>query len=251
MVYFDATETFSLQLIEGSVVTECKLRTMASLGSEQDEDAEDGVVNNMPLRSEFKSAETTHRCIIDGPQLREAFCMLQEMSGAASVSILLSPEAPFFRIKTHGQVLSCSVDFPKGPESLQEIKCKEAKECTYRLSLLQQAGKALLNADKTNIRMNANGSLALQHIINAGENKQTHVDYYILADLPEEEDQGEEEQEQQEGREQVKPRRKRRSRHNSFSSASPSDERTGNKIGSKKSRKVRERSKSETSEDSL
>mmetsp|Transcript_942 Transcript_942/g.1853 ORF Transcript_942/g.1853 Transcript_942/m.1853 type:complete len:399 (+) Transcript_942:74-1270(+) len=178
MAYYADEETLSLRIIEFQAVTECKIRTLADV-----EEPNVGSGGNMPLRSEFRTAEIKNKCVVTASQLREAFSMLQDMPGAATVSVLLSPNKPFFRLSTYGQLLSCIVDFPQGDESLANFTCKEEMTCTYRLSLLQQAGRALQVADKTSIRMNANGTLSFQHILTEGESKQAFVDYYILADV--------------------------------------------------------------------
>jgi hypothetical protein len=193
MSYFATEETFSLRLTEGAVVTECKIRTLVDVEGDPMEAAAEG--GHMPLRSAFKSDPVVNKCMISAAVLREAFSVIDEMPDAAQVKLLLSPDKPFLRMHAAGQLLSCAVDFPRGDESLTNLKCKAPKEASYRLSLMQQACKALSLATRTSIRMNEANLLCLQHMLEGSADKVAYVDFYVVSDTDPEEEEEEEEEE--------------------------------------------------------
>jgi hypothetical protein len=189
MSYFATEETFSLRLTEGAVVTECKIRTLVDVEGDPLEAAAEG--GHMPLRSAFKSDPVVNKCMISSAVLREAFSVIDEMPDAAQVKLLLSPDKPFLRMHAAGQLLSCAVDFPRGDESLTNLRCKAPKEASYRLSLMQQACKALAVATRTSIRMNEASLLCLQHMLESNADKVAYVDFYIVSDTdPDDEESG-------------------------------------------------------------
>ena len=54
--------------------------------------------------------------------------------------------------------------------------------CSYRLSLIQHAMQALVSASKTMIRVNEDGLICLQHKIEAHNGKDCYVDFIVLPD---------------------------------------------------------------------
>ncbi len=83
MAYDKSSEIFRIMLVEGNVITECKLCTLVNPrgDSAQFEPSQKEMNLNMALRSEFKTVPVVNKCIISGVQLREALNMLQEMPG--------------------------------------------------------------------------------------------------------------------------------------------------------------------------
>ncbi|GBG31537.1 Cell cycle checkpoint protein RAD1 [Hondaea fermentalgiana] len=212
--YHDDEECFNLHLVEGRVVTECKIRTLfdelradgpveidnddhASMDDDDNDDdgdnddGDDAVRRSLragargaraDFQADFRSAATVNRMVVKSAQLRDAFAELGELTGAATVAVLMSPKKPFFRLSADGQLASCSVDFPQGDESFSSMKCEEHMVRTYRASLLQLAGRALPFADKTFVRMNKHGTLGLQHLIQQSDGVKSYVEFYVLSD---------------------------------------------------------------------
>ena len=191
MAYFDEEECFSMQLMEGEVLTECKIRTIAetmdederSRASDEDDDEDAGPMSKVDFSSAFRNSRVVNKGIVKSDLLREAFFELGELPGAATVNVLMSPAAPFFQLSADGQATSCRIDFPHGDETFAQLTCEKTMNCEYSLGLLQQAGKALGFSDKTFLRMNNEGTLSVQHMILQPDGKKTYVDYYILADV--------------------------------------------------------------------
>lgn len=193
IAYFDEEECFSLQLMEGQVLTECKIRTLAeclesdgeSHHSEDEEDAQP--TSKIDFAAAFRNSAVLNKGVVKSELLREAFAELGELPGAATVNVLMSPTQPYFQLSADGQAASCRIDFPHGDESFSQLSCQKHMNCEYRLSLIQQSGKALAHSDKTFIRMNEEGTLSIQHMILQPDAKKTYVDYFILADVDDDE----------------------------------------------------------------
>lgn len=194
MAYFEDEECFSMQLMEGEVLTECKIRTIAeSMDAEEasnasdEEGEESGPLSKVDFSSAFRNSRVVNKGIVKSDLLREAFFELGELPGAATVNVLMSPAAPFFQLSADGQATSCRIDFPHGDETFAQLTCEKTMNCEYSLGLLQQAGKALGFSDKTFLRMNSEGTLSVQHMILQPDGNKTYVDYYILADVDDDE----------------------------------------------------------------
>ena len=180
-------DTFKLVLMEGTVVNECKIRTIV----EEDEDG--GLLD---FAGAFRAVGVKNRAILPSEHLRDAFSELSELPGATTVSVLMSPQRPFFRLSAQGQNGSCEIEFPHGHESFTQLMCEVPLEFEYRLSLLQHAGRALATADKTFLRMNQDGMLSIQHMmVQSAEGGKTYVDFFVLADITD----NDEEEEDDEG----------------------------------------------------
>lgn len=100
----------------------------------------------------------------------------------------MSPDEPHFRLSTTGPSGSCQVDYPKDSEVFESFDCTETQIYTYKLSHMLPAVKALSLSRKAQLRINKEGILSLQHMIEAAEGankKHCFVDFFIL---PKEED---------------------------------------------------------------
>jgi cell cycle checkpoint protein len=98
------------------------------------------------------------------------------------VSILLSPDPPYFRLSTVGPSGSCQVDYPKDSEVFEVFDCSRFQMNNYKLSLLQPAIKALALSHKTQLRTNGIGILSLQHMIKSEDKTISFVDFFIVPD---------------------------------------------------------------------
>jgi len=67
-----------------------------------------------------------------------------------------------------------------------EFECKEAITTIYPLSAIRLCIKALGKAEHTRLRINQEGMLSLQHVIQMGETS-NWVEFFILSKEPEEE----------------------------------------------------------------
>jgi cell cycle checkpoint protein len=160
----------ALQLNEGDVLTECRIKTMS-----------DGDDDSLDFSGAFRSAEHVNKLILHSDRLRDAFLELSDLPGASNIKILVSPSAPYFRLSACGQFGVCEVDFAQGADSFSHFECPVQLCYEYRLTLLHQAAKPLADAEKTFLRMNSEGMLSIQHLIRQADGQKTYVDFFLLA----------------------------------------------------------------------
>jgi len=162
LAYGGYGQALVLMLEEGGVLSTCSLRTLQS---------EELQIFN------FRGSPITNKIIMEAEYLKDAFNELDWTS--AQVTILISPDAPHFRLSTIGPSGSCQVDYPKDSEVFETFECTTTETHSYKLSLLQPAVKALSLATKTQLRINEVGLLSLQHMIKSEEKNISFVDFFI------------------------------------------------------------------------
>jgi cell cycle checkpoint protein len=154
-------------LTENDVITDVGLRTIAA---------------EELLNFNFRSSPVLNKVIVQPAScLKEAFNELDWSS--QNVTVLLSPDPPYFRLSTQGTAGSCQVDYPKDSEAFEAFECQELQMFTYKLKSLQPSVKALNQAVKTQMRLNARGLLSLQHMIKS-DNHTSFVDFFIVPNEP-------------------------------------------------------------------
>jgi len=154
-----------VMLEENGVITHCGLRTLDS-----------EIIHNF----NFRGFPIPNKLIMDAELLKDAFDELDWSS--QQVSILLSPDPPYFRLSTVGPSGSCQVDYPKDSEVFEVFDCSRFQMNNYKLSLLQPAIKALALSHKTQLRTNEIGILSLQHMIKSEDKTISFVDFFIVPD---------------------------------------------------------------------
>jgi cell cycle checkpoint protein len=152
-----------LMLEENDVLTDCGIRTL---------DAE-------PLMNfNLRGAPIISKVIMNAESLKDAFGELDWNN--TSVNWSISPNIPYFRLTTDGVGGSCQVDYPKDSEVFEVYECQQIQEFVYKMKILQPCIKALANAKKTLIRINQDGLLAFQHMIQAEDGATSFVDFYVV-----------------------------------------------------------------------
>lgn len=126
----------------------------------------------------FRGFPIYNKIIMQSPALREAFNELDWSS--PYVSIMLSPDAPHFRLQTGGDLGSCQVDHPKESKTFELFDCSQTQSNGYKLELLQPCVKALALATKSQLRVNTNGVLNLQHMISLDEKHMCFIDFFVI-----------------------------------------------------------------------
>eukprot|EP01116_Phalansterium_solitarium_P024089 TRINITY_DN8709_c0_g1_i1.p1 TRINITY_DN8709_c0_g1~~TRINITY_DN8709_c0_g1_i1.p1 ORF type:complete len:327 (+),score=18.89 TRINITY_DN8709_c0_g1_i1:105-1085(+) len=152
----------AMGLQDEGVFTNCAIQTM---------DCDD------PTNFSFRSHPVANKVIVEACHLRDAFNELDWSS--PKLSILLSPDAPYFRLTTIGDAGSCQVDYPKDSEFFEEFSCGKPQMFSYRTAHLQLAVRGLQIAQKTQIRMNEIGVLSMQHMIKNEDKSISFVDYFV------------------------------------------------------------------------
>lgn len=130
-----------LLLEDGGVITQCELRTLDEV---------------IPAEFSFRSSNVTARTVIKSGFLKECFAEL-DIPGATTVSLFMSPQAPYLSMSVKGDTNTVEIDFPSDrshSEVFTEFDCKEPITNTYSLALIRPCVKALAKAEHTNLRMN-------------------------------------------------------------------------------------------------
>lgn len=183
MAYEPDKEILALVLSEGDVTTESEIRALCSdgdAGTTTQAGPDDHALN---FSAAFNASLDVNRCTVASDLLRDALTELLDLPGASTVGIALMPQAPFLRLSTLGQAGCCDIDFSNPEEAFTDFVCPHNFRFDYRLGLLVQAVKPLSEAEKTRIRINADGMLALQHLIRLPDKDKIFVECMLVADV--------------------------------------------------------------------
>ena len=159
-------------LEEAGVTTTCELNTY------EPENQED-----IPLQKD----NLAMKIIMRASWLHDAITELSSTS-PPRLTVLASPDAPFFALSAAGPLGSATVEFSKDPELLETFKVEFKTVNTYKFSLIKSASKAMALATKVSIRGDEQGILSLQFIIEVEERDKGYIDFRFVPYVPEEGD---------------------------------------------------------------
>lgn len=152
-----------VMLEANEVLTDCALRTL---------EAEPLMMFNL------RSADILSKLIVKTEFLKEAFNELDWSN--LSCTWLVSNQHPYFRLSTDGTGASCEVDYPRESEVFEVFECTDFCEFRYKMKHMQPCAKALAVAQKSQIRINAQGLLAMQHRIQNEDSSVSYVEFYLV-----------------------------------------------------------------------
>lgn len=147
---------------EQGIITECVLQTLV----EEDQSQEIGV-----FEMAFEQHPVVAKLLIKTEALRDAFVELSELPQAATIilsvqsSSCTSEETWCFRMAAKGEATSCEIDFAASSPAVVEVWTSETIEVSYHLATLQSALKAVHFASESYMRINAEGMLSVQHMM--------------------------------------------------------------------------------------
>lgn len=98
--------------------------------------------------------------------------------------LLLSPDAPYFRISTSGIAGECHIEIPHDTDSIENFQCKAEATFCYQYSSLKPAMKALSCANKVSIKTDNRGLLVFQFMIKTDDGHLSYIEYYVNYLLP-------------------------------------------------------------------
>ncbi|UYV73580.1 RAD1 [Cordylochernes scorpioides] len=155
-----------LMLVEGGVVTDCRINTLDPGDNPDFEFPPESVVNKVIMKSEA---------------LKDAWNDLDFTSESLEISI--SPDKPFLRLSTHGLAGTIKIDFSKDADIMECFNCSVSQVNRYKVSLLKPSYRALTQSDKFSLRTDANGFLSLQYLITSDDkNHACFVEYICTPD---------------------------------------------------------------------
>ncbi|ETM02802.1 hypothetical protein F441_00915 [Phytophthora nicotianae CJ01A1] len=184
MTYEPESASLLLVVEDSGVMCECSMQVLEHEG---------GDMGQLEFETAFEQSAVVARCIMQSEPLRDAFAELYDLPSAASVTIAMvdtdsrSPEAKCLSLSATSETGSCEIDFAPTSSAFIEFSCAPSSEgdyggscaATFHVAVLQQAFKALTHSNETFLRMNGDGFLSIQHMIESGSGDKAFVDALI------------------------------------------------------------------------
>ncbi len=167
---------------ENGVMCEANLQVLEHEGSD---------IGLLEFESAFENSLVVGRCIMMSQPLHDAFAELYDLPSAATVTIQMSNEdrrghfdqARCLTLSAASESGSCDIDFAASSSAFIEFSCASSTEAecsaSFHVAVLQQAFKALAYSNETFLRLNADGFLSVQHMIESGTGQRAFVDALI------------------------------------------------------------------------
>eukprot|EP00795_Rhopilema_esculentum_P015240 gene15240-6447_t len=172
MCYGGHGSPLKLMLVEDAgILTDCSIKT------QEPDDL---------LEFDFSGEDVENKIIMKSDALKDAFAELDMTSDF--IEILMSPDAPYFRISTYGYAGSSHADYPKDSDLVEVFECNKTQTNRYKTTLLKPSTKALSLSTKISIRMDKRGFLSMQYMIVTDDRQICFVEFLCCPD----EDVGEE-----------------------------------------------------------
>ncbi|KAJ0405985.1 hypothetical protein ATCC90586_000801 [Pythium insidiosum] len=191
--YFPQTATLTLVVEDNGVICECAMQVLELEGND---------VGQLEFESAFEQSAVLGRCIIQSEPLQDAFAELYDLPSAACVTISMFPDINQFNsdnrprsalsaqecclsLSATSETGSCEIEFARSSSAFIEFFCASSDdndgECaaTFHVAVLQQAFKALAHSNETFLRMNGDGFLSVQHMIETGTGERAFVDALV------------------------------------------------------------------------
>lgn len=186
ITYKGPGDALNITLEEGNVTTTCALTTY--------EPADDH--DDIPFSRDAISLKIIMRASL-------LYDAIQELHNTTQPERLLltsspSPSTAAFSLSATGPLGSASIYFANEPQLLETFHCQGRNTQIYKFSMIKAATRAMAMASKVSIRIDEQGVLSLQFMIEMMEmeGKVSFVDFRFVPFLPEE---GEEDSDSEEG----------------------------------------------------
>lgn len=201
MSYLPQTASLLLVVEDSGVICECAMQVLEHDGND---------VGQFEFETAFENSAVVGRCIMQSEPLHDAFAELYDLPSAASVTIaMFGKEDPSGRhaflngssdyssslsrkclsLSATSETGSCEIEFGVTSKAFIEFFCAppandedgDTGKCaaTFHVAVLQQAFKALAHSNETFLRMNADGFLSVQHMVESGTGDKAFVDALI------------------------------------------------------------------------
>jgi cell cycle checkpoint protein len=140
----------------------------------------------------FQADAIAHKVITRAEWLHDA---IKELSAASpsKLTIVCSPDVPYFQLSASGPHGSASVEFNKDPQLLETFQVRRKVTNTYKYSMVKGATRAMAMASKVSIRGDEQGVLSLQFMIEVEDGKVTFVDFRFIPYIAEDDEEAKEE----------------------------------------------------------
>ncbi|TPX33724.1 hypothetical protein SmJEL517_g03409 [Synchytrium microbalum] len=162
MSFKRSREELTLMLEDGGVLTVCRLPTS---------DAE----SNLEMDQEFRNQPLVSKVIVASEWLKNSFHETDRT--AEYVSLLISPDAPYFRISAMSAPGETQMDYPKTSDVIEAFQSDATQLFKYKYQMLEPSFKALASSTKTALKINQIGLLHMQFLIPTSETDTCFVEY--------------------------------------------------------------------------
>ncbi|XP_043682613.1 cell cycle checkpoint protein RAD1-like isoform X1 [Vespula pensylvanica] len=153
----------SILIEENGIITDCSLKTQNPEELLDFHLEPENVLNKVVLQTEL---------------LKDILYELDPTSEV--IELLLSPEAPFFRISTNGLAGICHIELPHDGELVDNFQCTTVATTSYRFAHIKPAMKALSYANKVSLRTDDCGLLCFQYMVKTTEEgHMCYIEYYV------------------------------------------------------------------------
>lgn len=116
--------------------------------------------------------------IIHPPAIKCAFSEIESMKAAVEIEIACHPEGGLC-FSCNDTSLTYDGYLDNIPVILSEFHCKAERSFKYNRQLLLRCGKPLGMANKVFMRMNQDGVICIQHLINENEEYPLFIDCFV------------------------------------------------------------------------
>lgn len=138
------------------------------------------------LREEipFQKDAIAQKIIMRASWLHDAIHELSSTS-PTRLTMVSSPNAPYFTLSSSGSLGSATVAFSKDPQLLETFQVPRRTVNTYKYSLIKGASRAMSIATKVSIRSDGEGVLSLQFMVEVEGGGISFVDFRFVPYIPE------------------------------------------------------------------
>ncbi|XP_043463821.1 cell cycle checkpoint protein RAD1 isoform X1 [Leptopilina heterotoma] len=151
-----------LLIEEEGIITECCLQT-----TEPDE------LLNFNLEPE----NIVNKIYLQTALLKDVLAELDPSSD--SIELVLSPNAPYFKITTNGLAGDCTIEVPHDSELVDSFECKATTSSNYKLQHIKPVVKALACSHQVSIKTDDRGLLCFQYMVKTEEGQTCFIEYFM------------------------------------------------------------------------
>jgi len=173
MSYMGEGAAVCLILEDAGVITQCEIRTLDLQGPNE-------------LEFNFRTSPIAARAVVKSQFLKDCFGEM-DVAGASDITVHFTETAPFLSMAVKGDSSRVQIDFPndKNSEVFTEFECKSDISSSFSLTLIRPVIRALVKAESTNLRVNEQGMLSMQHLVGGmSGNTWVEVGIYFCSQEP-------------------------------------------------------------------
>jgi cell cycle checkpoint protein len=175
MSFSTADELLNISLEESSVVTTCEINSLYT------EDFNE--LDQQSLFIAFRNNQEECQIILKSEPLREVIQELTDSFWTGIVKVSVSNNPAAMKFLTGGQIGASEINIPRTSEAFVSFQSRSNISFEYSLKSLMFGMKALSVSKEVYIRINSEGLMCIQHLIETSSNKETFLDFLMVAEI--------------------------------------------------------------------